>query len=767
MMKSQVDALLHVTEGLLTDARLAYPALKESFSKDLERLRLYCQSRGRGLFTLDLPSLESLLLRGLEEGRLVLEGPLSSAVSKRIQVPRLYAGLWIRVFDKDACLKHEVDVTALAFLRQLLVIGKKLEVGCSFDRKQLVVGAYHDIERVLREPTLGWHSDELGIEQVSSRGTSINSNADGSPRGEDLYDRACDISSLDHGDSSLLLSPSSNDEELRVDTTSEVSMRAWNSRCSLLHLAQAVDGTSVKSLPLFRSKRTDGEVYQNTVDQALLNKVQKVADFISHSLGTYDPLQYSIEVEQETGAIGFKHGPGAVAERLKNWEKSQFPYWPHKLDNAFPFDHCAKNANDPRDRPLNHEVASRLISVPKTSKGPRLIAAEPTSHQWCQQLTWRFLEHAMRKSFGTSFIDFRDQSKSADMVLSASRDRKLATVDLSDASDRLTCWTVERIFRSNPSILFALHAARTRYLRDEIHEDKGFLKLKKFASQGTATTFPVMSIVMLCIALGASLDGDITPQSIWKLRSQVRVFGDDIILPAHGYERLLRIMNLLQLKVNVAKSYVRGHFRESCGTDGFMGYDVTPVKPKCIVADSPASCQAVVDITNNLYLKGYWHASTACFDLLPLRERRRLRIVGPYDTGFRGLTSYSGGYESHLETRWNSSLHRYEVRVWSILDRPQKRPREGYAALLDFFSSKHSHEQARTVSEYAASRKSVLGLLWEPASSRDILLNGVPISGYARTKARTNRVFYSIDWAVQGGKYHPESVQAGSGVFHL
>jgi hypothetical protein len=91
-------------------------------------------------------------------------------------------------------------------------------------------------------------------------------------------------------------------------------MRAWNSRCSLLHLAQAVDGTSVKSLPLFRSKRTDEEVYQNTVDQALLNKVQKVADFISHSLGTYDPLQYSIEVEQETGAIGFKHGPGAVAE---------------------------------------------------------------------------------------------------------------------------------------------------------------------------------------------------------------------------------------------------------------------------------------------------------------------------------------------------------------------------------------------------------------------------------------------------------------------
>jgi hypothetical protein len=62
-MKSQVNALLHVTEGLLTDVQLAYPALEESLSKDLDRLRLNCQTRGLELFTLDLPALESSLLK--------------------------------------------------------------------------------------------------------------------------------------------------------------------------------------------------------------------------------------------------------------------------------------------------------------------------------------------------------------------------------------------------------------------------------------------------------------------------------------------------------------------------------------------------------------------------------------------------------------------------------------------------------------------------------------------------------------------------------
>jgi hypothetical protein len=634
------------------------------------------------------------------------------------------------VFDRDGCLKQDVDVTALFFLRQLLVIGKKLELGCSYDRIQAVVRNYHDIERQLRAPSLDWELDSLvPIPSTNNPGTGQTDT------GLSVDHQYCYLSNSD-GSSSDLLHGSSVNEELELDleprTGGDEGLRSVARR---LHLVQALDGSFEQlsmSLPLFHEGKvlSEMDVERRKKDQGLLYKAQQVADLIIGSFDELDPLSFSAELEEFGRGIGFKHGPGAVAERLRQEEKSSFPYWPSKLQRKFPFIFCGKTAGDDRSHPIDHEVASRLIAVPKTTKGPRLIAAEPVAHQWCQQLVLKFLFDQCRKNFGSSFIDFKDQSKSGDLVLRASSDRALATVDLSDASDRLSCWTVERIFRSNPSILSHLHAARTRYLRDDISEIPSFLRLKKFASQGTAVTFPVMSLVMLCLALASTLEHEqVTWHTIRKYRNQVRVFGDDIILPTRGYASLVRLMEILQLKVNTAKSYVNGHFRESCGVDGYMGYDVTPVKPKTLVANDPASVQALIDNSNNLFLKGLWNASQACYDLLPARLRRGIRIVGVTDAGQRGLASYSGSDESHLAKRWNSRFHRYEVRVWTLSIRTQERPRNGFSALLDFFASKHNHEHARIVSEYADVRKTKLGLQWEPSCTAPRKDAGSPCHG--------------------------------------
>jgi len=744
-MKSQVNALLHVVQnGLFKDAILTYPALEGSLLKDMRRLALYCQSRGLGFFTLDLPHLHSIFLNGVKEGRLSLEGPLSRAVSKEVRVPRLFSGLWLRVFDKDACLKHEVDATAVAYLRMFLTFGSKLQVECSKDRIRAVMGAYYDVESKLRKPTLGWTDDNLGLSHTPHnvgcgtwnpelRDRTSNGNALGTET-RDLYvgiHSYCGFNRNSHGhlfDSPLIAGKSIGDND------SGDSLRLYN-RPMHVHLVQAMDGSSdfhSHSLPLFRKERGLEERVKLLEDQRILRQIQKVADLIVGSMSYYDPVEFSTQQDSDSNGIGFKHGPGAVAEGLKSWEKSQFPNWPQKLQNTFPYEVCGRTAGSPEVRPPNHEVASKLMSVPKTAKGPRLIAAEPASHMWCQQLTWRWLEREWKKMFSSQFISFRDQTLSGDLVLKASRDRELVTIDLSDASDRLTCWTVERMFRCNPSLLTALHAARTRYLRDSVSKDGDFLLLRKFASQGTATTFPIMSLVMAFISIGSTIEGEPTMAKIRKLGNQVRVFGDDIIIPSHGYVRLCRAMELLQLKVNMAKSYASGHFRESCGQDGYLGYDVTPIRPKTIVGDSPASCQAVVDNANNLFNKGYWHASNACLDLLPARLRRGIRIVGHNDVGFSGLTSYSGSDESHLIQRWNPSLHRYEVRVWQLFVQSQKRPRDGYSALLDFFASKHSHEYSRTVSEFADVRKTRIGLLWEPSNSCGRVFTRPQEQGYVR-----------------------------------
>jgi len=661
-MKSQESVLLHVVQGICKDVRAAYPAI-EGLDLDLERLTLYCQTRGLSLFTLDLPSLDSLLLQGLESGRLLLEGPLSHAVSKRVQVPRLFSGLWLRVFDRHACLRQDADPTSIFFLRQLCCLGKKLEVECSKDRINAVLENYHVVERSIRQPTLQWTFDEL-------------------------------------------------DPDDRLDS---------------VHFVQALDGPShnPRQLQLFE-KREEAEG-RGEVDRNLLRQVQQVADLVVSTFDLCDPVGRAAQLESEGLGIGFKHGPGAVSERLKNWEKSHFPYWSDKLEYLFPFDLCGKTAGDVRDRPVNHEMASRLICVPKTAKGPRLIAAEPTSQQWCQQAVLSFMVEQFGKHFRGSFIDLRSQHKSGDLVLKASRDRSLATVDLSDASDRLSCWTVERALRRFPSLLHYLHAARTRLLRDDISQEPSFLKLKKFASQGTATTFPVQSLVFLIIALAATVEGKPSWRKFWKLSDQVHVFGDDIILPTHGYERLIRIMELLQLKVNIAKSYAHGHFRESCGVDGYRGYDVTPVKPKTLIADSPASCQAVVDTSNNLFNKGLWYASDSLTNTLPPRIRRGLRVVARHGTGFSGLASYSGSDESHLAKRWNSRLHRYEVRVWILRGPTRTETTGGFHSLLDFFASKHNNEHARIISEHCGIRKTRDGFLWEPHNSDARMSVGRPV----------------------------------------
>nr|QDH90973.1 MAG: RNA-dependent RNA polymerase [Leviviridae sp.] len=654
-MKSQESVLLHVVRGILKDVQAAYPAMR-GLDLDFEKLTLQCQARGQALFMLDLPHLDSLLLEGLECGRLTSKGPLTSVVSKEVKVPKLFSGLWLRVFDKQACLRQDADPTSIFFLRQLCCLGKKLEVECSYDRIQTVLENYHVVERNIREPTLGWYFDELDPDD----------------------------------------------------------------RLGSLHFVQALDGPTFdpNQYEAFTSIGKDYDYSGSKAsDRNLLTRLQQVADVVCGTFDFFDPHQRAVDLDAEGKGIGFKHGPGAVSERMKNWEKSQFQFWPDKLEALFPFEFCGKTIGSDRSRPSNHELASRLICVPKTYKGPRLIAAEPASHQWCQQSILSFMNEQFGRHFHGYFIDLHDQRKSNDLVLEASRDRSLATVDLSDASDRLSCWTVERALRKHCSLLHHLHAARTRLLRDDISKDPSFLRLKKFASQGTATTFPVQSLVFLIIALTASVEGEISWQKIWKLRNRVRVFGDDIILPTHGYEQLIRIMDILGLKVNMAKSYVKGHFRESCGVDGYKGYDVTPVKPKTLVADSPASCQAVVDTSNNLFNKGLWYASDSLTNTLPPRIRRGLRVVDRHDVGFSGLASCSGSDESHLKRRWNSRLHRHEVRVW-VLRGPARRETEGgFHCLLDFFSSKHNYEHARIVSEHSGIRKTRDGFLWEPLNS--------------------------------------------------
>jgi len=265
-----------------------------------------------------------------------------------------------------------------------------------------------------------------------------------------------------------------------------------------------------------------------------------------------------------------------------------------------------------------------------------------------------------------------------------------ATIDLSAASDRLTCYVVERAFRKRPDILSAMMACRTPLLSNAIDKKHPkLLKLKKFAMMGSALTFPVQSFVFFCISVASVLwvrGLQVTGENIKLVLPEVTVYGDDIIVPVDSVQVLVQSLTALALKVNSGKSFWTGKFTESCGTDWYDGECVTP----CYIRSDfdpahPSSLSTVVETSNNFYEKGLWEVSDYLTCRIPYRLRLKLAIEDG-SVAIKGLFSFMGVQLDHLRKRFNKTLFRWEYKVVNMvaqLDAP--RP-DGIDRLRQYFT---------------------------------------------------------------------------------
>lgn len=400
--------------------------------------------------------------------------------------------------------------------------------------------------------------------------------------------------------------------------------------------------------------------------------------------------------EMEPFSLRPKHGPGAVADDVP--VKYVLPHWPDKLAQVFPADWFA--SHDFVDRTVsNREYPSRVLCVPKTQKGPRIIAAEPTAHQWCQGAIQRWLQDAVGRSVVRRSIDFRRQDLSQRMALQASVHGEFATVDLSSASDRLSTRLVEYVFQTRVDVLNALHATRTRMAQ---MPDGSIHRMRKFACMGSACTFPVQTIVFTIAAITAVLledDRDATLGCIWEASQDVRVFGDDIILPTRAYGKLVDLLTEAGLLVNAAKSHATGLFREACGLDAYSGVDVTPaylLEPYSL--SKPESLVSVVASSNNFHRKGLWHAAAFLLNTVDPKVRKRLRIA-KRDVSQPAVFSYAPS-EHHLKIRMNPDLQVLEVRALVIDVKIERKVAGWESQLLQFFSERGSRPLLEEVLEY-------------------------------------------------------------------
>lgn len=423
------------------------------------------------------------------------------------------------------------------------------------------------------------------------------------------------------------------------------------------------------------------------VSLAARTTLQRVCDVVSADLGLFRGSDWRS-----------KHGPGAVADQNGKKSKYDFPTWPAKLENVFPLaDFAYANfglwADELIDGEIGHRFAaespSRLIAVPKTQKGPRLIAAEPVAHQWCQQSILDYFNHRIPRSLLSSCINLRDQSLNQEAAREASLTGSSWTVDLSAASDRLSCWVVERVFRRNKSLLAALHATRTRYITNVIDRKSPRLhRLKKFASMGSATTFPVQSVVFACVVIASVLSGrgsTPTTNNIRRAAKQVRIFGDDIVIPSDVGGTLLELLDYLDFQVNPHKTYRGQGFRESCGLDAFRGHNVTPSYILAIpVRARPESMISSVSSHNNFIRSGYVTAGA--------RIEKTIRKQGlnlPYvEVGSEmfAFEALGGSDYSGVKTRWNEHLHRREYRIRVPRGTPKRHSERHGARLLQYFT---------------------------------------------------------------------------------
>lgn len=334
-----------------------------------------------------------------------------------------------------------------------------------------------------------------------------------------------------------------------------------------------------------------------------------------------------------------KHGPGATAERISGNRKYEFLSWPERLNQSFPIDQFGvSNPYWLLDTELVNQIdwlspeqesPVRVITVPKTMKSPRIIAIEPVCMQYAQQGVAISLttEIESDKLLGGQ-INFSDQLVNRRKALESSKNGRYATIDLSEASDRVPLWLVEQLFRKDRvghtsdensvvwDIIYACRSARANLPRTS-----GLtmpLELKKFASMGSALCFPVEAMVFytlaLCGVIQHAQQADISQVNfVWKYYKkyarEVFVYGDDIIVPVDAVQTVRTWLETFGLKVNEAKTFSKGNFRESCGMDAFGGHDVTP----CYLRRKPPTnwhdaneIVSYVSLANQLYEKGLW-----------------------------------------------------------------------------------------------------------------------------------------------------------------
>lgn len=213
-------------------------------------------------------------------------------------------------------------------------------------------------------------------------------------------------------------------------------------------------------------------------------------------------------------------------------------------------------------RPEQAEVAVDVVNatlsfVPKNAKTFRGVSTPPSLNMMVQLGINTFLAKRLKR-FG---VDVTNQERNKKLAREGSITGSVATLDLSSASDTIAIELVAHLLPYDWFEFLSLY-------RENSMDYKGqTIKLHKFSAMGNGYTFPLETLIFWALS-SACLE---------NAHDICSVYGDDIIVPVEAVPLVSRVLNAAGFSLNIAKSFWRGPFRESCGGDYYSGIDVRPI----------------------------------------------------------------------------------------------------------------------------------------------------------------------------------------------
>lgn len=151
-MKSYIDKFTVLYDALARDIDAQYPTIRAETERDLSRLRRGLTHEGLSFITITHLELNTFFQKALARGELDFDLPQMSRPrgygrkSQSDSRPSYMHGLLSMIFHEDGKLRNDPDVTAIAFVRQWLLMAKKLEVDCDESRKEAALLDFLAIE---------------------------------------------------------------------------------------------------------------------------------------------------------------------------------------------------------------------------------------------------------------------------------------------------------------------------------------------------------------------------------------------------------------------------------------------------------------------------------------------------------------------------------------------------------------------------------------------------------------------------------------------